>query len=60
MSVNLEENEQYEVSGVCNECQKKFGIRVLKKDVGAVKCGLCESSNITVFSIDPVRQILME
>jgi len=60
MVVNLGENEEYEVQAVCNECKRKFGSRVPKKDVSTVKCGLCESPDITVFSSEPVRQVLME
>ena len=57
---NLGESEQYEVQAICEDCNCKFGTRVAKKDVPDVKCGLCESSNIKVFSSEPVRQVLME
>jgi hypothetical protein len=58
----LSENEEYEVHAFCKGCNKKFEARVPKKDIdaGNVKCGLCESSNIDIFSSNPVRQILME
>jgi hypothetical protein len=60
MVINLGESEQYAVQAVCNECKRTFGLRVPKKDISTVKCGLCESSDITVFSSEPVRQVLME
>lgn len=56
----LKENEEYKVHAFCKECNKKFEVRALKKDVTNVKCGLCEGSNIDIISSNPVRQILME
>jgi Zn finger protein HypA/HybF involved in hydrogenase expression len=58
----IKENEEYQVACGCNDCNEKFGIRVLKRDLDArnIKCTVCESDNIEVFSSNQVRQILME
>jgi len=56
----LSENEEYEVIAQCKNCNKDFKRRSLKKDLGNIRCSLCESINIEIFSTNPVRQILME
>ena len=58
----LNENEEYKVEGLCKNCNKKFGVRASKRDIDIsnIKCNLCESMNIEIFSSKPVRQILIE
>lgn len=58
----LNENEEYKVEGFCRACNQKFGLRAPKKDIdsGNIKCSICESSNLEIFSSNPVRQILIE
>ena len=58
----IKENEEYEVSCRCNQCDKQFSVRVMKKDLESrnIRCTVCESPKIEVYSSNQVRQILME
>jgi len=58
----LNENEEYKVEGFCKHCNRKFELRIPKKDVdgGKIRCSICEGIKIEVFSSNPVRQILIE
>ena len=58
----IKENEEYQVACRCKQCDKQFAVRVVKKDLDArnLKCTVCESPDVEVFSSTQVRQILME